>query len=196
MRILSLIFDKAGPVKGSSILPIWSYRLILNKMSDLTTDGRTRYRRDGGRRSNRPGRHREADPAFRRLGRQQAHEDPHVALRLLVFKPVPYPLGCPSRNRQAHLTALERAGDEVLEHLDELVLGHPRVDVDPKPAMHVAPRRHHFAQPALRLLDGFGPEELVRKHHFRIDHPRYNGVAGPAGGPDNIRVVLEAGGAT
>src|SRR5208282_5430611 len=42
MRILRLIFDKAGPVKGSSLLPIHGYRFIFNMMSDLRTDGRTR----------------------------------------------------------------------------------------------------------------------------------------------------------
>src|SRR5208282_5245092 len=133
MSILSLIFDKAGPVKGSSLLPIYCYRFIFNMMSDLTTDGRTRYRRDGGPRSNRPGRHREADPACGVRVASKRTRRAH-ALRLLVLKPVPDPLGGPDCNRQARLTALERAGDEVLEHLDELVLGHLRVDVDPKPA--------------------------------------------------------------
>jgi len=40
--ILRLSFDKAGTVKGSSLLPIHGYRLIFNMMSDLTTDSRTR----------------------------------------------------------------------------------------------------------------------------------------------------------
>src|SRR5271157_4969589 len=42
MTILSLIFDKAGPVKGSSLVPIHGYRFIFNMMSDLTTGGGTR----------------------------------------------------------------------------------------------------------------------------------------------------------
>ena len=42
MRVFSLIFDKAGPSKGSSTLPIHGYRFIFNMMSDLTTDCRTR----------------------------------------------------------------------------------------------------------------------------------------------------------
>ncbi len=35
---MSPIFDKAGPVKGSSLLPIHGYRFIFNMMSDFTTD--------------------------------------------------------------------------------------------------------------------------------------------------------------
>ena len=36
-------------------------------------------------------------------------------------------------------------------------------------------KRHDLAQPALVLLDGFGPTELVRRHHFRIEHQRKAG---------------------
>ncbi len=182
--ISSLSFDKAGTVKGSSLLPIHGYRFVFNMMSDLTTDARTRAggilvlsdRRDDWPRSNSPVAIGRADPGCGVRVAKQAHEGAQDALRLVVLTPVPDPLGGPDCNRQArleaHLAALERAGDEVLQHLDELVLGHLRVDVHPKPAMHVALRRHHLAQPALRLLDGFGPTELVRKHHFRIDHQR------------------------
>ena len=39
---MRLIFGKLGPVKGPSLLPIRGYGFIFNRMSDLTTDGRTR----------------------------------------------------------------------------------------------------------------------------------------------------------
>jgi len=42
MRILRLIFDRARPMKGSSILPIRGYRFIFNTMNDLMTDCRIR----------------------------------------------------------------------------------------------------------------------------------------------------------
>jgi len=40
MMILRLSFDKAGTVRGFSLLPIDGYRFIFNMMSDLTTNGK------------------------------------------------------------------------------------------------------------------------------------------------------------
>jgi|SRR5208282_141527 len=93
--ILSLSFDKAGTVKGFSLLPIHGYRFIFNMMSDLTADGRTRAgvilvlsdRRDDGPRSNRPVAIGRADPGCGVRVAKQAHKGAQDALRAAALDP-------------------------------------------------------------------------------------------------------------
>ena len=58
---------------------------------------------------------------------------------------------------------------KLLQNLDELMLRHLSVYVDPEPAVDILLCRHHFAQAALVLLHRLG---LIGKNNFRIDDDR------------------------
>ena len=82
------------------------------------------------------------------------------SFRFFQFGTAPGRLRSPDANDQASLADLKRARNDLLQNLDQLLLRHLGVHVEPEAAVDVALGRHHLPQARLELLLHLG---LVRE---------------------------------
>ena len=102
-------------------------------------------------------------------GHRVQHALPAIGDHTLGFLSVP--AGTNGRRRshdddEAGLTCFERAGDHVLQDLDQLTFRHLGFNIHPKPTIDILLCGHHLPLTPFVLPDDLG---LVRDHDFRVD---------------------------